>query len=335
MSNPEISMDGGDNAVGKMHADLRAMTERAQSAEAEMDLARSRLTAAETALSRISGTLTDAGDVQFDMDTLPDGVAQLLRMRDVGREDLAESDQEAEMFAKIVDEVQKALDMRCVDDPDRVGCSDLYGTEPARITALRTALTAMTADRDELRLQRDYEWKRRKDQRDRAIAAEKERDAAMGQAVRTYNSGYAAGHHDTVEACYTDILPCDMGTFHKDEVAELVADLLSPAPAEPKGNCADWCALNAGHSGVCGPVEMPDIEALARERYKVHGYLSRLLVSAAPRCEPDDDLLTLCTQIDNLIAGLKPPECGTCGGSREVFYVMLRNYHILGGQEES
>ena len=41
--------------------------------------------------------------------------------------------------------------------------------------------------------------------------------------VRIYNSGYHAGHHDTVEAGYVDIHDCDMDTYH----AETVEDILS------------------------------------------------------------------------------------------------------------
>lgn len=41
------------------------------------------------------------------------------------------------------------------------------------------------------------------------------------QSVSLYNSGYHAGHHDTVEGCYTHILPCDMSTYHDDVVAAL------------------------------------------------------------------------------------------------------------------
>ena len=44
------------------------------------------------------------------------------------------------------------------------------------------------------------------------------------RAVRIYNSGYHAGHHDTVEGCYTHILPCDMSTYHDDIVAKLAAE---------------------------------------------------------------------------------------------------------------
>ena len=41
-----------------------------------------------------------------------------------------------------------------------------------------------------------------------------------------YNSGYHAGHEDTVESCYTDIFTCDMDTYHQEVVSELVADLM-------------------------------------------------------------------------------------------------------------
>lgn len=43
--------------------------------------------------------------------------------------------------------------------------------------------------------------------------------------INLYNLGYHSGHHDTVEACYTDIFPQDMKTFHADEVIEIIEDL--------------------------------------------------------------------------------------------------------------
>lgn len=43
------------------------------------------------------------------------------------------------------------------------------------------------------------------------------------------------------------------------------------------------------------------------EATQAHGYLSRLLVHAAPQCEPFPDLLGLCTQIDNLLTGYRSP----------------------------
>lgn len=35
-----------------------------------------------------------------------------------------------------------------------------------------------------------------------------------------YNEGYHAGHEDTVEGCYINILPVDMQTIHLDVVMD-------------------------------------------------------------------------------------------------------------------
>lgn len=43
---------------------------------------------------------------------------------------------------------------------------------------------------------------------------------------------------------------------------------------------------------------------------KAHAYLSRLLVRHAPQCEPLPDLMGLCTQIDNLLTGLRSDTSG-------------------------
>jgi hypothetical protein len=42
--------------------------------------------------------------------------------------------------------------------------------------------------------------------------------------VLAYNSGYMAGHHDTVEGQFTDIHHADMRTHHLDMVAEIIAE---------------------------------------------------------------------------------------------------------------
>ena len=44
--------------------------------------------------------------------------------------------------------------------------------------------------------------------------------------IHVYNSGYHAGHEDTVEGGYTDIFQCDMDSYHDDVVDELVSELL-------------------------------------------------------------------------------------------------------------
>jgi hypothetical protein len=51
-----------------------------------------------------------------------------------------------------------------------------------------------------------------------------------------------------------------------------------------------------------------EAEAAASAPAEAHGYLSRLLTSYAPQCEPLPDLLGVCTQIDNLMTGacMKP-----------------------------
>lgn len=61
--------------------------------------------------------------------------------------------------------------------------------------------------------------------RNRALLAE--RDAL---AIRIYNSGYMAGHHDTVEGQFTDIHRSDMATYHAEEVSELIAALQGEQP---------------------------------------------------------------------------------------------------------
>ena len=42
------------------------------------------------------------------------------------------------------------------------------------------------------------------------------------QQIWLYNQGYLAGHHDTVEAQFTNIYQVDMDTYHADVVAELL-----------------------------------------------------------------------------------------------------------------
>ena len=42
--------------------------------------------------------------------------------------------------------------------------------------------------------------------------------------IHIYNSGYKAGHHDTAEGQYVDILPCDMNTYHEDVIREMIAE---------------------------------------------------------------------------------------------------------------
>lgn len=43
--------------------------------------------------------------------------------------------------------------------------------------------------------------------------------------TQVFNAGYMAGHHDTVEGCYTDIHQSDIDTYQSDIVEMLVKDL--------------------------------------------------------------------------------------------------------------
>lgn len=52
----------------------------------------------------------------------------------------------------------------------------------------------------------------------------------QSQMVRIYNLGYHAGHEATVEGGYTHIYPCDMDTYHAEEVQELLEELKGDAP---------------------------------------------------------------------------------------------------------
>lgn len=39
-----------------------------------------------------------------------------------------------------------------------------------------------------------------------------------------YNAGYMAGHHDTVEAQYTDLHPSDMDNYHDEIIDEIIEE---------------------------------------------------------------------------------------------------------------
>jgi hypothetical protein len=52
-----------------------------------------------------------------------------------------------------------------------------------------------------------------------------ERNRLTSLLVHLYNSGYIAGHHDTVEGGYIDILSCDLDTEHVEEVFDLIGEI--------------------------------------------------------------------------------------------------------------
>ena len=60
----------------------------------------------------------------------------------------------------------------------------------------------------------------------KAMNAQAELATLNDAAAHSYNSGYHAGHHYTVEGGYVDIHSSDMDTYHAEEVAELLAALV-------------------------------------------------------------------------------------------------------------
>lgn len=58
--------------------------------------------------------------------------------------------------------------------------------------------------------------------------------------VHVYNSGYEAGHHDTVECGFTPIHHSDKDTYHEDVVMEILEDLnVRDSHPQPEGGGLD------------------------------------------------------------------------------------------------
>lgn len=86
-----------------------------------------------------------------------------------------------------------------------------------------------------------------------------------------------------------------------------VADGMSHHPecrnhfsGDPNGRECLRCECERLRAALPPPADQPSDEAA-----RAYGYLSRLFKHCAPQCEPLPDLMGLCTQIDNLIAGLR------------------------------
>lgn len=62
------------------------------------------------------------------------------------------------------------------------------------------------------------------DELDRLNSNEELKKVKERLAMRLYNSGYKAGHHDTVEAVYEDIHWFDMENYHEEEALEIIKD---------------------------------------------------------------------------------------------------------------
>lgn len=62
-------------------------------------------------------------------------------------------------------------------------------------------------------------WQKQCELRETALKAAEELH------VYLYNSGYMAGHNDTVEGCFTDIHQSDMKTYHADVVKDILEEM--------------------------------------------------------------------------------------------------------------
>ena len=77
-------------------------------------------------------------------------------------------------------------------------------------------------------------------------------------AIWLYNQGYQAGHHDTVEGMFTDVMPVDMDSYHDDVVADLLSELDQTIQERPKGQCSP--ELGEVLSDAISAPERPDHE---------------------------------------------------------------------------
>lgn len=105
-------------------------------------------------------------------------------------------------------------------------------TRPAQTEQVRTLEREICDLRNQLSLVSGREALRLEAEED-ARSLQTEQPEQSDTAVRIYNSGYMAGHHDTVEGQFTDIHHSDMATYHADVVAALVADLSTQGSSKP------------------------------------------------------------------------------------------------------
>lgn len=141
---------------------------------------------------------------------------------------------------------------------------------------------------------------------------------------------------------------CVAGRYDAVVCGPCRAELAAPAPPAPDvvdgqcprcgerdsshvADCRHWTCDHCGHDreahrdGVASRLER-DGQFHPCKAEQAHGYLSRVFTHHAPQCTPLPDLLGVCTQVDNLLAGLagaSPERCGyvhkdgwTCGRAK-------------------
>lgn len=74
--------------------------------------------------------------------------------------------------------------------------------------------------------------------------------------TRLYNTAYHAGHHDTVEGCYTHVCSQDMDSYHEDIVQEWLAD--NPQPTIMQGGPINVIYTDGVGAGRRSPADCRD-----------------------------------------------------------------------------
>lgn len=119
----------------------------------------------------------------------------------------------------------------------------------------------------------------------------------MNELCYLYWSAYHAGHHDTVEASYTDVLPVDRFDYWQDRVQECLegGDMptlaAAPAPASPAQT-----ELNAIHELAMSPQDTAPREGDTFTLALLRQLLARIPGQAEPECSPT---LTECPRCKN------------------------------------
>lgn len=82
--------------------------------------------------------------------------------------------------------------------------------------------------------------------------AERSRDEALALCTVCYNSGWEAGHHNTVEGSFHTVYPADFMTYHSDVVDEIFEERNSEALAALKLSVGAELCVN-GQRGLMTP----------------------------------------------------------------------------------
>lgn len=108
-----------------------------------------------------------------------------------------------------------------------------------------------------------------------------------------------------------DVYPHDAsefvrGDYVRTEDADKAYDALQKTLEDER---SDFASFREHHTATEKALDATkaDNTALNKELEDSYQYLARLLRHAAPQCEPLPELLGLCTQIDNLLAGMVKP----------------------------